>query len=119
MKFVIQTADGQTLDTSKVKYLEMDGQRYAMMPVVSVSISKPTKSVSTRKLPENTTAARVRDWLDNAKVGESITMKAPTRYAISAPAEMRNQCIKIKPLSGKNFRLTYMGEKFYARSLTV
>lgn len=108
------TIQGNTLDLGNVKYLEMDGTKFAMVPVLSATV---VKTKTARKLPENTTASKVREWLDTAEVGDTIYMKAPTRYAISAPAEMINRCIKIKPLAGgRNFKLTYMGKKQYARS---
>lgn len=115
MQITIQTKDGQILDLSNVKYMEMDGQRFAIMPVASkVKVSKVAKTG--RKLPENTTAAKVRNWLDSATVGDVEYIRAPSRYAISAPAEMRNQQVKIKPLANGSFKCTYMGTKLYARS---
>lgn len=140
MNISIQTSEGKQLDTKNIKYMTFDNIEYALLPVVSKpKFPIPKKKVisdevvdnnlndffnvdsetKTRKMNTTSTAYKVREWLANAKPGESIILKAPSDYAIRVACETQSVKAKIYKVKRGQYRIIYDRKKVYARAKTV
>lgn len=140
MNISIQTNEGKQLDITNIKYMTFDNIEYAMLPVLSKipfpTLKKKTVSDETvdnnlndffnvesntkaRRVNTSSTAHKVREWLANAKPGESVVLKAPSSYAIRVACETQNVKAKIYKVKRGQFTVIYDRKKAYARAKTV
>lgn len=132
------TKEGKELDTKNVKYMTFDGVEFALFPVLSIVQKKffPTDAkeekvgnalqaalfedeYSPSKTHKNSVAYRVRQWLSNAKVGQSTIIEAPTAYSIRVACETRGVKAKIFQQKRGSYRVIFDSRKKYARQKGV
>ena len=140
MKFVMQTADGNTIDTSDAKPITFNGEEFVMFKVIkSVRSFQPSQfenSVETnnsledffnvtptkrrkKRVVRKSISNKVRQWLDTKpKSGDTTNFESPTDYAIRVAAEARNCKVFIRRIRKGLYNVTFDSKKIYARSKT-
>ncbi len=137
MFFSLSTKEGKNLDTKNVKYMTFDNIEYALFPILNdvetkksvTPFSEDDKQVivenaleqalfgtqNKSKLYKSSVAFRVRQWLKNAKIGESTVIMSPSDYAIRVACETRGVKAKIFKQKRGQFRVVFDAKKKYAR----
>jgi mRNA-degrading endonuclease RelE of RelBE toxin-antitoxin system len=141
MFFSLSTKEGKNLDTKNVKYMTFDNIEYALFPILN---DVETKKIVTLfpeddkqvivenalertlfgtlfdtqnkpKLYKSSVAFRIRQWLKNAKIGESTVIMSPSDYAIRVACETRGVKAKIFKQKRGQYRVVFDAKKKYAR----